>query len=65
MHFMLFHVNNDNTLVPEREGERDSVLDIGQILSEVLPNTRAVYLMSALNARRIVVLNFWLMLLVL
>ena len=43
MHLMLVHVNNhdDSRLVPEKE-ERG-----GQILSEILPNTGAVYLLSA------------------
>lgn len=56
MHLMLVHVNNhdDSRLVPERE-ERG-----GQILSEILPNTGAVYLLSALNARLSAACDFWL-----
>lgn len=59
---MLVHVNNqdDSRLVPERE-ERGGILSRtwGQILSEILPNTWAVYLLSALNARRSMVLIFF------
>lgn len=61
---MLVHVNNhdDSRLVPERE-ERGGILSQtwGQILSEILPNTGAVYLRSALNARLSAACDFWLM----
>lgn len=63
MHLMLVHVNNhdDSRLVPEKE-ERGGVLSQtrGQILSEILPNTGAVYLLSALNATLSAVCDFWL-----
>ncbi len=61
---MLVHVNNhdDSRLVPEREG-RGGVLSQtrGQILSEILPNAGAIYLLSALNARLSAACDFWLM----
>lgn len=63
MHLMLVHVNNhDDRLVPEKE-KRGGILSQtgGQILSEILPNTGAVYLLSALNASLSVACDFWLM----
>lgn len=50
---MLVHVNNrDDSRLVTRE-ERGGILSQtwGQILSEILPNTWAIYLLSALNAR--------------
>lgn len=60
---MLVHVNDhdDSRLVPERE-KRGGILSQtwGQTLSEILPNTGAIYLLSALNARLSMACDFWL-----